>query len=237
MNITTVMYKTTATPPTVRPANESENEGYEESFEVSSYVNSPTIFWPARRKMNPRIFTPPIPRSTTSRPLLKLLQPKPTRPPLYRLDGFVPEPSVRHLTTTEVPSHIRKLYKSRYLQLLLSKRGHERCSDSTKNGLNPWDVMLVNKNPINKFTAYGKIGEPGKDFPVYNRIPVTTFVCGDIRGSFADPDTGCQVWHLCPGNHNEFRYSFLCPNGTIFNERRGICDWWYNVVCTSVRCR
>ena len=27
------------------------------------------------------------------------------------------------------------------------------------------------------------------------------------------------------------KYSFLCPNGTIFNQEYFICDWWFNVNC------
>ena len=27
-------------------------------------------------------------------------------------------------------------------------------------------------------------------------------------------------------------YSFLCPNGTIFNQQYFICDWWFNVDCS-----
>jgi len=26
-------------------------------------------------------------------------------------------------------------------------------------------------------------------------------------------------------------YTFLCPNGTIFNQDYFICDWWFNVDC------
>ena len=25
--------------------------------------------------------------------------------------------------------------------------------------------------------------------------------------------------------------SFLCPNGTMFNQQYFVCDWWYNVDC------
>ena len=25
--------------------------------------------------------------------------------------------------------------------------------------------------------------------------------------------------------------SFLCPNGTIFNQEVFTCDWWFNVDC------
>ena len=30
------------------------------------------------------------------------------------------------------------------------------------------------------------------------------------------------------------RYSFLCPNGTLFNQQYFICDWWFNVDCSQV---
>lgn len=29
----------------------------------------------------------------------------------------------------------------------------------------------------------------------------------------------------------------LCPNGTVFNQRHLICDWWYNVKCVETRTR
>ncbi|KAG7177797.1 putative Chitin binding Peritrophin-A domain-containing protein 29 [Homarus americanus] len=27
--------------------------------------------------------------------------------------------------------------------------------------------------------------------------------------------------------------SFLCPNGTLFNQEYFVCDWWYNVDCNE----
>ena len=27
--------------------------------------------------------------------------------------------------------------------------------------------------------------------------------------------------------------SFLCPNGTLFNQKYFVCDWWYNVDCAA----
>jgi hypothetical protein len=30
------------------------------------------------------------------------------------------------------------------------------------------------------------------------------------------------------------KYSFLCPNGTLFNQVYFICDWWFNVDCSQV---
>ena len=32
---------------------------------------------------------------------------------------------------------------------------------------------------------------------------------------------------------NIYVYSFLCPNGTIFNQEYFICDWWFNVDCAE----
>ncbi|CAG0882075.1 unnamed protein product [Darwinula stevensoni] len=37
------------------------------------------------------------------------------------------------------------------------------------------------------------------------------------------------AFHLC---HNDGRMdSFLCPNGTVFNQRLFVCDWWFGVDC------
>ncbi|XP_031640677.1 uncharacterized protein LOC116352314 [Contarinia nasturtii] len=76
-------------------------------------------------------------------------------------------------------------------------------------------------------------GEPGVDFPVFSVIPKTSFNCSEQRykGFFGDPDTSCQVWHYCDLNGGQA--SFLCPNGTIFNQVLLTCDWWFNVKCSS----
>jgi hypothetical protein len=36
---------------------------------------------------------------------------------------------------------------------------------------------------------------------------------------------------MCQPNGNSD--SFLCPNGTVFNQQYFICDWWYNVDCSA----
>ncbi len=40
-----------------------------------------------------------------------------------------------------------------------------------------------------------------------------------------------KVFHMCQPNGNSD--SFLCPNGTVFNQQYFICDWWYNVDCSA----
>ncbi len=54
-------------------------------------------------------------------------------------------------------------------------------------------------------------------------------------GYYADPKAKCQVFHICAANGQggQVKYSFLCPNGTIFNQNYFICDWWFNFDCTE----
>ncbi|XP_042884525.1 serine/arginine repetitive matrix protein 1-like [Penaeus japonicus] len=76
----------------------------------------------------------------------------------------------------------------------------------------------------------GVPGTPHKDFPMYATIPDTTFSCnGRLTGYYADPEARCQVFHMC--QYSSQKSSFLCPNGTIFNQLILTCDHWRNVDC------
>ncbi|MPC30056.1 hypothetical protein E2C01_023310 [Portunus trituberculatus] len=68
------------------------------------------------------------------------------------------------------------------------------------------------------------------DLQKLRSIPHTAFVCPDTSeaGYFADRETGCQVFHVC---WQKRRATFLCPAGTLFNQRLQVCDWSYNVDC------
>merc|ERR1719308_379262 len=81
-------------------------------------------------------------------------------------------------------------------------------------------------------------GIPGVDYPTYAEVPDTGFSCdGQVEGGkYADPGAECQVFHFCALGDVEgglITYSFLCPNGTIFNQQYFICDWWFNVDCSQ----
>merc|ERR1712123_91956 len=80
-------------------------------------------------------------------------------------------------------------------------------------------------------------GVPGEDYPIYTEAPETAFSCdGQIDGGYyADEEAQCQVFHICTadGAGGLAKYSFLCPNGTIFNQNYFICDWWFNVDCAE----
>lgn len=79
-------------------------------------------------------------------------------------------------------------------------------------------------------------GQPGEDYPVYSVPPETSFSCdGYIEGYYADPEADCQSFHICAndGIGGLLKYSFLCPNGTLFNQQYFICDWWFNTDCSQ----
>jgi len=80
-------------------------------------------------------------------------------------------------------------------------------------------------------------GVPGEDYPIYAEAPETGFACdGQVDGGYyADPEAECQVFHICTadGQGGLSKYSFLCPNGTLFNQNYFICDWWFNFDCSE----
>merc|ERR1719422_2016399 len=80
-------------------------------------------------------------------------------------------------------------------------------------------------------------GQPGTDYPIFAEAPETSFVCdGQVEGGYyADPEADCQAFHVCTadGLGSLAKYSFLCPNGTIFNQGYFICDWWFNFDCAE----
>merc|ERR1712106_533202 len=88
-------------------------------------------------------------------------------------------------------------------------------------------AMLTNNIP----------GVPGEDYPIYSEVPETAFACdGQVDGGYyADPEAECQVFHICTadGAGGLAKYSFLCPNGTLFNQNYFICDWWFNFDCST----
>merc|ERR1711971_509833 len=80
-------------------------------------------------------------------------------------------------------------------------------------------------------------GVPGEDYPIYAEVPESGFTCdGQVDGGYySDPEAECQVFHICTadGAGGLAKYSFLCPNGTLFNQNYSICDWWFNFDCST----
>ncbi|XP_042236679.1 pro-resilin-like isoform X2 [Homarus americanus] len=97
------------------------------------------------------------------------------------------------------------------------------------------DLSFYDSDPITALeSAIGGGGVPGEDYPILSSVPTTRFSCeGQLPGYYADTDAeaGCQVFHICQdGGRID---SFLCPNGTIFNQQYFVCDWWYNFDCST----
>merc|ERR1711994_358511 len=80
-------------------------------------------------------------------------------------------------------------------------------------------------------------GVPGEDDPIDAGVPESAFACdGQVDGGYyADGEAECQVFHICTadGAGGLAKYSFLCPNGTLFNQNYFICDWWFNFDCST----
>ena len=54
-------------------------------------------------------------------------------------------------------------------------------------------------------------------------------------GYYSDPALGCQAFHICVrvGEVELAKYSFLCPNGSLFHQTYFVCDFWFNVDCSQ----
>lgn len=49
-----------------------------------------------------------------------------------------------------------------------------------------------------------------------------------------DIEARCQVFRVCAHTDTSgIGFTFLCPNGTLFNQHVMVCDWYYNVVCNE----
>lgn len=205
-----------------------------DDIDLSSTNLSP-VAWELPRKQYNRILERETPTVvTTQPPPEKLMRPKPTRPPAYSLDGFVPKPSnieiVVHQQST--PKKLQSNGKSVWsdVPFIFGKPKREGKPKLDKKDFNGKEKALSARRRSNKN------GIAGRDYPVYVHIPETNFSCEHrrIAGMYADPEAGCQVWHICTGvsHMTRARHSFLCAAGTIFNDKKGVCDWWYNVACS-----
>ncbi|XP_057366631.1 uncharacterized protein LOC130687475 [Daphnia carinata] len=75
-------------------------------------------------------------------------------------------------------------------------------------------------------------GEAGRDYQILSNVGSSSFNCNGRRqgGYYADVESSCQVYHVCALGK---RFSFLCPNGTLFDQRAFVCKWWFDVDCAS----
>ncbi|XP_001950804.2 uncharacterized protein LOC100166580 [Acyrthosiphon pisum] len=134
------------------------------------------------------------------------------------------------ITADNIGSSIQTL--SAVLQLLQNEADEQQARPLRPKKPKP----EYRPDPIDEYDDTGDVGNPGRpgvDYPTLSVIPKTSFDCKTQRykGFFGDPETLCQVWHYCDLNGGQA--SFLCPNGTIFNQVSLTCDWWFNVKCDT----
>ena len=54
-------------------------------------------------------------------------------------------------------------------------------------------------------------------------------------GYYSDTELQCQAFQICVHDRDGglVKYSFLCPNGSLFDQQYFICDFWFNVDCSQ----
>ena len=55
--------------------------------------------------------------------------------------------------------------------------------------------------------------------------------CDILTGSLSN--LTLSAFHICAGEEDLVKFSFLCPNGTLLNQQYFVCDWWFNVDCAA----
>ncbi|KAF7991461.1 hypothetical protein HCN44_008773 [Aphidius gifuensis] len=76
--------------------------------------------------------------------------------------------------------------------------------------------------PINYEHIYYKLQNNNGRFPCPQKLTTHFYL--------ADRLSRCQIFYVCYGNRGN-GVPMICPNGTLFNEKLQVCDWWYNVTC------
>ena len=115
-------------------------------------------------------------------------------------------------------------------QVFAKRSGDVRASRGASESRRNEEEVLSAKESMEILQTMILGGKPGVDFPNYARAPRTKFNCRKMEygGMFADPETGCQAYHVC---YNRRKDTFICPTGTLFNQQIMACDFWYNVNC------
>ena len=62
------------------------------------------------------------------------------------------------------------------------------------------------------------------------KINKDLFISFAVCRYYADPETRCQLYHICSGTQT---FSQLCPNGTVYDQGDFTCTNWRRVDCTE----
>ena len=68
------------------------------------------------------------------------------------------------------------------------------------------------------------VANQSKEDPLQAILPKVKFVCkGRAEGYYADTDFDCEVFHYC--KTSGFRFTFVCPPKSKFNQKQMTCDY------------
>ncbi|XP_068233971.1 uncharacterized protein [Palaemon carinicauda] len=115
-----------------------------------------------------------------------------------------------------------------------SGSGYSYDSPNLNTASSNFNRVVANRNPVGSLAdSIPGGGVPGQDYPILASVPNTGFTCTSQQfpGYYADTQSGCQAFHICQFDGRQD--SFLCPNGSIFNQQYFVCDWWFNVDCAA----
>ncbi|XP_055337502.1 U-scoloptoxin(01)-Er1a-like [Paramacrobiotus metropolitanus] len=106
------------------------------------------------------------------------------------------------------------------------------AQDATESSASVYDLKLPDV-PGDRVQEFLNLTVAGVDYPIFEHIPETNFSCTKVEqpGFYADPETGCQVYHRCDPQGKKF--SFLCANLTIFDQLLLTCDFFWKVQCKN----
>ncbi|CAL1679980.1 unnamed protein product [Lasius platythorax] len=98
-----------------------------------------------------------------------------------------------------------------------------------------YNLRYGHQYPYYQSSDDGIPGVAGLDYPIFRQVPWTRFNCEQQQhpGYYADPEADCQAFHICQNGGR--KDSFLCPNGTLFNQERLVCAWWNTVDCSRAQ--
>lgn len=155
-------------------------------------------------------------------------------------DDDVPRRPARGLTSTSQASSSKNnnltsqlaRQQQRALVAAASQRSLHRFNESSSSSGSPTRTAHIGLASLPADSDNDGIpGRAGVEYPVLAAVPPTSFSCSKqpLNGYYADTETACQVVHLCQAG---VQSSILCPNGTIFNQEKFSCQWWYEVNCS-----
>ncbi|KAL4706281.1 hypothetical protein ACJJTC_017448 [Scirpophaga incertulas] len=103
------------------------------------------------------------------------------------------------------------------------------CSDEIDLQMDNGRLMKLLKAMANETHGADSLNLPANATSIRENI-VDTFSCENrTYGYYADVDNDCQVFHVClpsqtpSGRNITYRWSFICPTETIFNQEVLVC--------------